>query len=301
MKTRRFLLLCLILIVASSSCRMYQLKRKLDTEDAEFLSIVRYIISKEERKIYLEMPKEERAEFKQEFWDERDPDSSTEENEYKNQYFNRIEEANLLFTSGKDGWLTDRGRTLILLGTPVHKAFYPMGDATSGLTRPTEIWYYDNFPVLFMDLKGAGDYQFYFISLGHQADVYQAMVDAKKAHSGGEAAFDYTIQLRKINDQNFIVLEIDKQKLWMKEEEEGMSTILEIELEIFDMSRKKLWEHKKDYPISVSEEEISEGTSEDEVIEVGMDLSPGTYTLTSKIKNLTDETHRNKTKIIKIE
>ena len=85
---------------------MYKLKRKLDAEDAEFLSTVRYIISKEERKIYLEMPKEERAEFKKEFWEERDPDPSTEENEYKNQYFDRIDEANRLFTSGKDGWLS---------------------------------------------------------------------------------------------------------------------------------------------------------------------------------------------------
>jgi GWxTD domain-containing protein len=301
MRTQRFIWLCLILMIASSSCRMYQLKRKLDAEDAEFLSTVRYIISKEERKIYLEIPKEDRVEFKKKFWDERDPDPSTEENEYKNQYFDRIEEANRLFTSGQDGWLTDRGRTLVLLGEPVHKAFYPMGDVTAGLSRPTEIWYYDSFPVIFMDIEGTGNYQFYFMGLGHQADVYEAMVDAKKIHSGGEAGFDFTIALKKIDGQNFLVLEIEKQKLWMKEEKEGMSTILEIGLEIYDMSREKRWEHKKDYPVSVSEEEINQGTSGDEVIEVDVDLSPGTYTLISKIKNLTDEKHRNKTRIIKIE
>jgi len=51
-----------------TSCRLYNLERKLDPANAEFLSKVRYIITREERKIFLELPDEEKEEFKKEFW-----------------------------------------------------------------------------------------------------------------------------------------------------------------------------------------------------------------------------------------
>lgn len=65
--------------------------------NAEFLSKVRYIINKKERKIFLELPDSEKERFKDEFWERRDPDPETEENEFKMEYFNRIEKANDLF------------------------------------------------------------------------------------------------------------------------------------------------------------------------------------------------------------
>ena len=67
----------------SSSCHYYQLERKLDPDNAEFLSKVRYIIKPKERKIFLELPDTEKSDFIDEFWRRRDPDPDTEENEFK--------------------------------------------------------------------------------------------------------------------------------------------------------------------------------------------------------------------------
>ena len=92
-------LVCLLLLFSFSSCRLHQLEKKLNPENAEFLSKVRYIITKEERKIFLELPDADKEDFKKEFWKKRDPDPLTEENEFKMEYFNRIEITNELFVS----------------------------------------------------------------------------------------------------------------------------------------------------------------------------------------------------------
>jgi len=79
-----------------SSCITYKLEKALDPESKEFLSKARYIISKQERKIFLNLPPSEREAFIEEFWKKRDPDPYTEENEFKEQYLARIEMANRL-------------------------------------------------------------------------------------------------------------------------------------------------------------------------------------------------------------
>jgi len=57
-----------------SSCITYKLEKALDPESKEFLSKARYIISKQERKIFLNLPPSEREAFIEEFWKKRDPD-----------------------------------------------------------------------------------------------------------------------------------------------------------------------------------------------------------------------------------
>ena len=291
----------LLLLLSLNFCRLYMLERRLDEEDAEFLSQVRYIITKEEKKMYLEMPKSDRTNFKEEFWKKRDSDLDTEMNEFKVEYFERIDEANRLFTAGKPGWLTDRGQTFILLGSPVHKSFYPMGDVLSGLTRPTELCHYPLFPVVFFVQGGFGDLIFYFFGLFHQQVLFIMFIEAKKLPSEREkATFDYTIGLSVKDDQNVILIEVDKGNLWMKEEEEKMVTTLDVELEMYSMDEKKIWEHKKEYPVILIKKDLDPSLQATHTIEIGIDLSPGTYTILSRIKNLTDDEKRSKTKIIKI-
>jgi len=111
-----------------SSCITYKLEKALDPESKEFLSKARYIISKQERKIFLNLPPSEREAFIEEFWKKRDPDPYTEENEFKEQYLARIEMANRLFKGGgSPGWLQDRGRIYILFGPPDRRDQYPRG------------------------------------------------------------------------------------------------------------------------------------------------------------------------------
>ncbi len=65
------------------------------------------------------------------FWGSLVSNRQVAENLLK-QYYSRIEEANLLFTSHKEGWKTDRGMVYILLGAPVYVE----------VQFDTEVWYY---------------------------------------------------------------------------------------------------------------------------------------------------------------
>ncbi len=131
----------LLLAALLSACRLYKLARQLPPEYADFLSQVRYIITKEEEKIFLELPHSEKDRFIEEFWARRDPDPDTEENEFKTEFFKRVERANALFISeGKPGWLTDRGRIYVLFGPPTDRITDSLGGITasartSGITE----------------------------------------------------------------------------------------------------------------------------------------------------------------------
>ncbi len=57
--------------------------------------------------------------FVESFWARRDPDPATEQNPFRENFFRRVEAADLLYPeNGVRGSLTDRGRALILLGSP---------------------------------------------------------------------------------------------------------------------------------------------------------------------------------------
>jgi GWxTD domain-containing protein len=77
---------------------------------------VAYIITSEERKAWNKLQTDdEREQFIEAFWRRRDPDPDTDENEYREQYYERIAYANEHYASGIPGWKTDRGRIYITL------------------------------------------------------------------------------------------------------------------------------------------------------------------------------------------
>ena len=68
---------------------------------------VTYIITDEERKAFKKLATDdERERFIEEFWRRRDPDPDTDENEFKEEYYERIAYANEHFASGIPGWKT---------------------------------------------------------------------------------------------------------------------------------------------------------------------------------------------------
>jgi GWxTD domain-containing protein len=174
------------LVLLFASCAARKLETRLDPLSDDFYNKVRYIIIKEESKIFLELPPSARAGFIEEFWKRRDPTPGTESNEYKEAYFQRIEEANHLFRGGgRPGWLQDRGRIYILFGPPNERQTNPMGGRTvdaytdpqnmvdgrrvAAGEKPTEIWVYYNLlsslqkphsvRLVFVDDHGTGDYK----------------------------------------------------------------------------------------------------------------------------------------------
>src|ERR1700733_9978521 len=95
-----------------------------------------YIISDEERKAFKQLSNdEERDQFIEAFWQRRDPTPDTEENEFREENYRRIEYANEHFAAGLPGWKTDRGRIYIMYGPADEIDSHPSGGSYE---RPIE-------------------------------------------------------------------------------------------------------------------------------------------------------------------
>ncbi|MGA2856719.1 MAG: GWxTD domain-containing protein [Candidatus Sulfotelmatobacter sp.] len=87
-----------------------------------------YIITDEERTAFRQLSNdEERDNFIEAFWQRRDPTPDTEENEYKEEHYQRIAYANEHFAAGVPGWKTDRGRIYIMYGKADEIDSHPSG------------------------------------------------------------------------------------------------------------------------------------------------------------------------------
>jgi len=95
-----------------------------------------YIISDEERKAFKQLSNdEERDQFIEAFWQRRNPNPDSEENEYKEEHYRRIEYANEHFAAGVPGWKTDRGKIYIMYGPADEIDSHPSGGSYE---RPME-------------------------------------------------------------------------------------------------------------------------------------------------------------------
>jgi GWxTD domain-containing protein len=95
-----------------------------------------WIITDEERAAFKQLSNdEERDNFIEAFWQRRDPTPDTEENEYKEEHYQRIAYANEHFAAGVPGWRTDRGRIWIVYGKPDETDSHPAGGSYE---RPME-------------------------------------------------------------------------------------------------------------------------------------------------------------------
>jgi len=87
-----------------------------------------YIISDEERKAFKQLSNdEERDQFIEAFWQRRDPTPDTEENEFKEEHYRRIEYANEHFAAGIPGWKSDRGKMYVMYGPADEIESHPSG------------------------------------------------------------------------------------------------------------------------------------------------------------------------------
>ncbi len=187
----------LLLTAAGASCRLYKLERRLGDAHADFMSKVRYIMTAEERRIFLDTPDPGKDAFIEEFWARRDPTPETGINEYRQEYEARIKRAGELFQGeGRPGWLTDRGRIHVLFGPPFERLAYPMD--VSGYCR--EIWYYGSFPVLFVDEHCSGQFVLTAINLEHlQAlNIAQGHFRRPAETETQRKPFDFEVETRKV-------------------------------------------------------------------------------------------------------
>ena len=141
-----------------------------------WISDVEVIATQSERDAWKKLETDdEREKFIEDFWHSRDPDPDTEENEFKQEFFERIAYANEHFSSGKPGRFTDRGRIYIKFGKPDEVESHPAGGSYnrpsyegggSTSTYPFEKWFYRHIPNVrsgveleFVDPTGSGEYR----------------------------------------------------------------------------------------------------------------------------------------------
>jgi GWxTD domain-containing protein len=113
---------------------------------------VKWIITPEELDTFKRLSNnEERDNFIEQFWLRRDPTPDTVENEYKEEHYRRIAYATERFTSGVQGWRTDRGQVYIKFGPPTSIDSHPSGGTYNRpmeegggttTTYPFETWRY---------------------------------------------------------------------------------------------------------------------------------------------------------------
>ena len=113
------------------------IRRELETSYKKWLDEdVRWIITDDERKAFMQLSNnEERDSFIEAFWQRRNPNPDSEDNEFKDEHYRRIEYANEHFPAGKPGWMTDRGRIYIVYGPADEIESHPSGGSYE---RPME-------------------------------------------------------------------------------------------------------------------------------------------------------------------
>ena len=167
---------------------------------------VRWVITEEESKAFKSLTNdEERDQFIEMFWQRRNPNPDSRDNEYKDEHYARIAYANEHFAAGKPGWMTDRGHIYIAYGKPDSIDSHPSGGSyerpmeegggeTS--TFPFETWHYrylaavgDNIDIEFVDTCMCGDYH---------ATIDRSEKDALKHTPGaGQSLYEQTGQAKQ--------------------------------------------------------------------------------------------------------
>jgi GWxTD domain-containing protein len=150
-------------------------KQEPDRAFIDWLKEVEPILSQSEIDAWKKLKtNEEREQFIKDIWNTRDPDPDTEENEYREAYYERLAYVNEHFSSGKPGYKTDRGRIYLKYGRPDEVESHPAGgryerDSAEGggstSTYPFEKWFYRHIPgisgadIEFVDPTGTGEYR----------------------------------------------------------------------------------------------------------------------------------------------
>jgi GWxTD domain-containing protein len=156
--------------------RQKALRQEMETPYKKWLSEeVPYIITNEERAAFKKLSTDdEREAFIENFWERRNPNPGSPENEFKEEYYRRIAYSNEHYASGIPGWKTDRGRIYIMYGPADEIDDHPSGGnyerpmsegGGETSTYPFEDWRYryidgigNNIILEFVDTTMTGEY-----------------------------------------------------------------------------------------------------------------------------------------------
>jgi len=121
----------------------------------KYFDQIKYIATAEEKELFKKLTLRGKQEFLINFWQSKDPNPETAENEFMQEHFKRMAYAEASFTGGID---SDMGRIYIQYGAPVEikRQF-----STTEFNKPVQIWYYAIQGItefVFVDRSGDGWY-----------------------------------------------------------------------------------------------------------------------------------------------
>jgi hypothetical protein len=171
---------------------------------------------------------------------------------------------------GIPGWMTDRGRILVLFGPPMDRDIRSLPDTSN---RCQEVWYYGDFPVIFIDASCAGTFRLVTMDFSSLRDInlmymhdlnYALNEAAKPAARPPEAApnalvfdADLVIRLRAPDRIEALVgVEMAYERIWFKADGTTMVTTLEAALELRDAAGGQVWESRTLHEIRVRDTEL---------------------------------------------
>lgn len=296
----------LLSFLAGAACSPLGPAARLAPDEEEFLSRVRYLITSGERRAFLRASPAERLKLMEKFWAGRDPDPTTEENEFRDEYFRRLEEADRLFSGeGRPGWLTDRGRVIILLGPPEHRETHSGGyaDGSLSIRRDTIIWYYRGIPLLFIDTRGTGEFELSLNDLS-RLEALQTLLDGlpeSKPAPAPSAFLDAAPSLRlEPSGLRTLVLEVPYSRLWFETKDDTLRTSLSLHLTVVDATGRKAAGHARDVPLVLTEKQLLKLKNSSFVLEVPLLLGEGSYEARISLKNAVSGEELNKTYVFVI-
>jgi len=278
-------LISVLLVTALGCSKDYWLLKKISTEYQDSFRKIKFLITKEEKREFLNLSTdEEREEFFKQFWAKRDPDPETVGNEFRDEYFSRISRADHLFShEGKNGWETDRGRAYILLGPPEFKESYPMGYSQYSL--PSEVWYYGNFPVIFIDRNRSGSFDLTPLGARHISQLLAGAQLLKPGVVGKKELYNFRCQIEKISENNInIILLLKNKNIYFKSDSKYFYSDVRITLNFNMLNSENSFSIKRDKRIAIEKSNLKDPAEVSELI-IPVNLRKGRYELTIILEN----------------
>jgi len=256
--------LAIAILLSSVTAGLYAApkKPKLSADHAEFYKYARYFFTKMERKLFLNLPdNESRSEFIKNFWEIRNPNPMSDENEFRVEIERRFEYVSRYLKEGPvPGWKTDRGRIYLLLGPPSNRF-----EQTIGSQFGREIyWYYweSSIYARFVDPNGNGRYQMDLravsLSLLDELERRKYYIQNKDKKEAFETAI---LKFSAKYNKEFKAVEIllSPKNLNFIEHKDGVSMVAEVKVNmIVYPNKKQFFKHNVIKTLRVPKEKLLE-------------------------------------------
>ncbi len=167
MKKKAFITIAVsVLLLLLVSCATTKAKLKMDPESEEFYLYARYLMTRNESKIFSKLNSpEQRRDFIESFWSIRNFSEDENENDFKEEILKRVDHAKKYFRDGViPGLKSDRGMVHIIMGPANNVEKYYAGARYGEAILPnnTIMWYYrdntgaESIRFVFVDRSGTG-------------------------------------------------------------------------------------------------------------------------------------------------